>query len=580
MPRKTTLTDLLTQSSLKEFAGPVYYNRGVEYYENDAVELRGFDEQAINARVEGSDTYSVSLKVRRDELDWSCSCPLGDEGEFCKHVVATGLAWLARKPAKGAKHAKVTTYESPDLAAIRKFIERSDKQTLAELLLKRAEEDDQFAAKLITATVRGGGAKPAKLKDLIRKALEVDDYVDYRAARDVVDRAADVPVIIGDLLDSGDARTAAELAEYALELGFAAINQLDDSSGGMGGVLEELAGVHLEACEKRGLPANEIARSVFELQLKDDIGVIVLEPYRKALGKEGLAAYRKLAHDAWDKLPPPTETKQEVGGVRYTITRIMKSLAQIDGDTDAMVDIIKHDLRSAYSYLQIAELLAKARRYDEALQWTEDGRKKFPEGNNAALEDFLAAEYHRRGRHDDAIALHWARFEKRASLQSYQTLKASADQNRTWNTWREKALAHLQKHARKNAGRGMLFAASAGAALVEIHLWEHKPDAAREAARTHGCTQHLWLQLAKALEADKPEESIRIYQAQIDSVVTRGDKAAYFEAGQLIARLSKLMHAAKRQQEYTIYLVGVRLRHKAKRNFIKELDSLAVKKKV
>ena len=574
MPPRITLTDLLTQSDLKRLAGSVYYQRGVEYFESNAVELRSFDTQEITARVEGSETYSVSLKARRETLDWSCSCPLGDEGEFCKHLVATGLAWLAQGRTKGA------AYESPDLAAIRKFIERSDKHTLGELLLKQAAQDDQFAARLVTASLRGGGAKPAKLKDIIRKALEVDDYVDYHAAHGVVDRAADVPVIIGDLLDSGDARTAAELSEYALGLGFAAINQMDDSSGAMGGVLEELAGVHLEACEKRGLPASEIARSIFDLQMEDDIGVIGVEPYRKALGKEGLAQYRKLAQNAWNKLPPPVENKQEFGGVRYAITRIMKSLAQIDNDTDAMVEILKHDLRGAYSYLQIAELLAKAKRHDEALQWAEDGRKQFKEGNNAALEDFIAAEYHRRGRHNDAIALHWVRFEKHASLQSYQTLKVSADKSGAWNAWREKAIAHLQDHARKNAGRGMLFAASAGATLVEIHLWERNPGSALTAARAHGCAQHLWLQLAKALEADTPEEAVRIYQAQIGSVVTRGDKAAYFEAAQLIARLCKLMHAAKREQEYTTWLAGVRLRHKAKRNFIQELDRLAAQKKL
>lgn len=69
MPPKTTLTELLTKASLKEFAGPVYYERGVEYFEGDAVELRGFDAQEITARVEGSQTYSVSLKVRRETLD-------------------------------------------------------------------------------------------------------------------------------------------------------------------------------------------------------------------------------------------------------------------------------------------------------------------------------------------------------------------------------------------------------------------------------------------------------------------------------------------------------------------------------
>jgi uncharacterized Zn finger protein len=29
-----------------------------------------------------------------DGLVFSCDCPLGLDGEFCKHCVAAGLAWL------------------------------------------------------------------------------------------------------------------------------------------------------------------------------------------------------------------------------------------------------------------------------------------------------------------------------------------------------------------------------------------------------------------------------------------------------------------------------------------------------
>ena len=133
------------------------------------------------------------------------------------------------------------------------------------------------------------------MKAAIRKALFVDSYVDYKAARDVFERAADVPVLIGNLLDSGDVHNAATLAEYALKIGFEAINNIDDSSGNIGDVLAEIASVHLEASEKGGLPAKALARSVLDLQTADDIGIIKLEPYLKALGKEGLAEYRRLA---------------------------------------------------------------------------------------------------------------------------------------------------------------------------------------------------------------------------------------------------------------------------------------------
>ena len=575
------LTNLLTKTSLKEYAGPVYYERGVGYFENDAVELRGYDEQAISARVEGSKTYRVSIRAARKRLDWSCSCPLGDDGECCKHVVATGLAWLARKPASSAKAAKVTQYESPDLAAIRDFVKRSDKQTLGELLLRQAAENDIFAAKLLGASLRSGAIKPAALKTAISNALEVDDYHDYQETRDVVARAAEAPGLINDVLDRGDAGRAAELAEYALRLGFDAIEKVDDSSGGMGGVLEQLAELHLLACERGGMSAQKTAHSLFDLQLEDTIGLLALEPYRKALGKEGLAAYRQLAQTAWQKIPvlAAGEKRGEYDAMRYQMTRIMKTLAGIDNDVDALVEILKRNLRGPHDYLEIAKTLAKVKRHDEALQWAEDGRRISPDGFNHALEDFLAAEYHRRKRHDDAVALHWSRFKKHPGLQNYQTLKAGADKTRAWDAWREKALALLRDAAQKNAARGSLWAGGSGDTLAEIYLWERNPAAALAAARAHGCTGQRWLTLAAALETDQPGESIRIYQAQIEPIIRRGP-SGYHEAAQLIERLSTLMRGAMQPQEFVTWLAGVRLRNKAKRNFIKELDGRAAKKKL
>ena len=590
MPTKTTLAELLTKSSLRDHAGPVYYRRGVEYFKSDAVDLRRFDEHEISARVEGSETYRVVLRAGRQQLDSTCSCPLGDDGEFCKHVVATGLAWLAQmkrgdgkpgKPDKRGKRIKDSPHDAPEFAAIREFIERSDKKTLGALLLQQAVDDNAFAARVLSVSTRGGTVKPAAIKKAIHNALQVDDYVDYRTARDVVDRAADSIELIHNVLDGGDAASAVELAEYALRLGFEAIELVDDSDGGMGDVLEQIIEVHLLACQRGGAPAKQLARSVFNLQFADPVGVMALEPYFKVLGTDGQAAYRKLARDYWQKLPPPPADKlqDELGSARYHITQIMKTLARIDNDVDAMVEILKRDLRHAHDYLIIAQTLAQAKRHDEALQWAEDGRKQFADMHHATFDDFLAAEYHRRKRHDEAIALQWARFQKRPDLQTYQLLKTSADKNHTWNVWREKALAHVHAITRTKAQTRAAGMYAGGATLIDIHLWEGNPAAALEAARAYTCSDPLWLTLAKALEAENPVESIRIYQAKIELVIMRGAQG-YHEACELIKRLHALMHGAKREQEFTSWIANVRLRHKAKRNFIKELDALAAKKKL
>ena len=50
----------------------------------------------------------------------------------------------------------------------------------------------------------------------------------------------------------------------------------------------------------------------------------------------------------------------------------------------------------------------------------EGGLKAFPKNTDSRAPEFLAEEYHRRKRHDGAIALIWAGFVDFPSLSQYQ----------------------------------------------------------------------------------------------------------------------------------------------------------------
>lgn len=51
-------------------------------------------EGASKAIVSGQADYCVTLRSTEREIDYSSDCPIGLEGEFCKHLVAVGLASL------------------------------------------------------------------------------------------------------------------------------------------------------------------------------------------------------------------------------------------------------------------------------------------------------------------------------------------------------------------------------------------------------------------------------------------------------------------------------------------------------
>ncbi|CAI9416139.1 SWIM zinc finger family protein [Nocardioides sp. T2.26MG-1] len=72
------LTDLADERSLVE---------GEDCARRGRVEIVSAAAGVVRAVAHGSSTYHVVLRT----TDWSCTCGVGTEGQFCKHLVATAL---------------------------------------------------------------------------------------------------------------------------------------------------------------------------------------------------------------------------------------------------------------------------------------------------------------------------------------------------------------------------------------------------------------------------------------------------------------------------------------------------------
>src|SRR5918992_497778 len=115
------LAELITSDNLVRLAGERAYRRGKAYFEQGAVVDLVDKGTAVVARVEGAETYRVSLSAESNVLRYKCTCPVGAEGTFCKHAVATGLAWLAAREGQVEPTPQITT--ESDLEAIRRYLE-------------------------------------------------------------------------------------------------------------------------------------------------------------------------------------------------------------------------------------------------------------------------------------------------------------------------------------------------------------------------------------------------------------------------------------------------------------------------
>ncbi len=578
--------DFLDRALLRRLAGGRAFERGEGYFRNGqvgAVVERG---GKLTVRVDGTRTYRVALWSADDEVDWSCTCPVGHDGGFCKHCVAVGLAWLeaessAKQASTGTKPGKKAPVRQVTIDDVRAWLVAQTPQVLADLLMQQVAEDDGLRRWLL---MQVAGRDPGRLdlatyRRAIDEAIDVRGFVDYREAWDYV-RGIDGAIDgIEALYKRGHAAEAVALAEHALAAVEQAIESVDDSDGGLGEILERLQVLHHRACRKARPDPETLARRLFAWELRSEWDVFhgAAQTYADVFGKKGLAVYRQLAEAAWREVPvlgPGGD--RNAYGKRFRITSIMEALARHDGDVEARVAIKQRDLSSAWSFLQIAEIYQGAGRHEAALDWAERGCRAFPERTDPRLREFLAQAYHRARRHDEAMALAWAGFAERPCLQTYGSLLEHAGRCRQRPAWRERALAHLRQiiagDGQSRRVRGRVPPGIDHSLLVEIFLWEKNVQAAWDEATAHGCSERLWMTLAASRAKTHPQDALPIYQRQISPTLDRTSNEAYREAVVLLRTVRGLMEKLGRQAEFPRYLARIRAEYMRKRNFIKLLD--------
>jgi len=577
MTRQKKQQHTISTSILRQLAGERSYARGEDYFTSDAVTDLIDTGSFIKAIVAGSDDYHVTLRTKGGHLDYNCDCPVGERGECCKHVVAAGLAWLAQQNATEQTH---TGTGQGEWQAIRHYLGNLKPEQLVAMLLEQAENNPALRNELNMQAARGkaGGIDIKALKQLINKAFTVCGFVDYRGMRRFLQNAAPVVEMLNGLWHDRQFAAVVELAEHTLLKGFKSYERTDDSDGGFGALLWEVAELYKKALPKSDIDPAVIGKRLFDLQLRDQWDFIHFQDYTHVLGKAGLAAFRQAAEARWRKLPAG---KQDNDGDsdHYAITAIMEGLARHDGDVDALIAIKGRDLSYSHRYREIAELLQGVKRDDEALAWAERGRKAFPDQLDIPLDEFLIRQYHLRKRHDEALQLAWQHFVDHPSLQAYQRVQASAKHNKTADEWRDKAITHLRKAIKKQATEKTRnrYAWQQGynIALIEIYLATGDSDSALRAAHENGCMDNQWLKIAAARETDHPQDAIEIYQRITEHYVGQTSNDAYEQAIKLVTKVRKLMQQEKRSKEFKAYIEQLQTKFKAKRNFMKLLQRLA-----
>jgi uncharacterized Zn finger protein len=332
-----------------------------------------------------------------------------------------------------------------------------------------------------------------------------------------------------------------------------------------------MVALHAAACRAAPPDPEALTRWLIDLELNGPgWPEVELEAYWDALGPHGQAAYRRRVERLWAERPPRPVDRPPIYGHddhrRFVATRLMERLAELDQDTDRLIEIIAADLSSGWRYLRIANLLRDAGRADDALAWAERGLwAATNERPDPRLVDLTAGLYQRAGRTADAVRLRRDVFERDPAQATYQALRDISLASGRWAETRDQALEVLRARAARDGGY-------ANATLVRVLIDEQRPDEAWTAAQQGGCTDDLWLALAERRAMSHPGDAVGVYRRLVEAAVGQGTRDAYREAAALAEQIRHLHQRAGMLDAFPVWLDALKAQHKRKRNLMAELS--------
>jgi tetratricopeptide (TPR) repeat protein len=452
-------------------------------------------------------------------------------------------------------------------SGLRVFLAQQTVEVLMEWFMEAAQQDGQLAV-FLTRKMESS-LQPPELGPRLRSAiLEATTLPEELHLCDTAKIAAALERILLELevlLQPKDGLLLVELSEYAIEQVEQALEQISDPNGDVGGVLESIGQLHLQACMLAEPDPVELAERLFRYEntFLFETFLDSARTYKAVLGEVGLQRFYELADAEWRRFGPLGHAHD--GGFdngRWRITHMMETLTQLTGDIEQWVAIKSRDLSSTHHYLQIAEMYQSVGRTELALDWAERGLHGFPERPDNRLRDFLASLYLEQGRNEDALELIWIQMESQPNLEHYRKLCDWSMKLDIWPLQRQRALARvmavIEQEARMVSRWKPLPVDPDYSLLVDIALWENDLLTALGYVGRGQVRREVLINLAARLEQSQQDQAIRLYRQVLDASLQPGNDWGYLDMSRLLQKYADLMLRNDMARELISWLIQLR----------------------
>lgn len=565
MPKKT---GFVSTSEIRDHVGDQSFERGERYANNGYISNLRKSGNTLKGISEGSSGGPYRVKVTVEDgaiVSSECTCPIGGG---CKHVAALLLAYL---------HDPVEAEEVEDGS---KTLDKHSKPQLIELieLMVERHPDLEDVLDMPLATDENAPADPKPYQRQAESAF-ASAGGEWGYQRGVTRQLGQIMKTAGKLQAQGKTERAAAAFEGILAAILANEDDLmNDESGDLGSAVSDCV-EELDTCLQQLSSEDKQRQRIIELfvelafkdieaggigladeamdclrksampQEKRAIAQQIEQALRRRGGDSFSSEWRRQALGSWlldmqeDSLDDADYLRicRETGRIEDLVSRLLE-LKRVD---EAVAECQR--VESNYELSRLADVFTRhsqVERIEPAL---------IQRVQADALMGWLRERCQKRS--DAQGALEWTLklFKARPSLEEYRHARTLANKLKTWAIVRDTLLDGL-KRGNNNA------------LLIRIYLDEKDVGAAIAALKTRPGRpfyfgafgdEDVRIQVAKAAEADYPDEASAIYLSIAEQMIEQRNRNAYAAACDYLVKASKLFVRQGRQAEWRTYLANL-----------------------
>lgn len=232
--------------SFEQYIDETILKRGLSYFEKGYIsEFITLSENEYEAIVEGSEEYTVHLKILNDNIvSHDCNCPY-DFGSVCKHVVATlfymqqdVLNLSENKPKKVKIQKKVSMNKQ-----VEDILNSIDETSLHEFIVNYSKQDQKFRNYFLVSfghliQKQDASFYRGQIKEVVKAASDRHGFIDWHNMKYLYQSLQPLIQQMKSYVQSNNLRQVFYLSSVLLEEMNETINNADDSNGEIGYFIE------------------------------------------------------------------------------------------------------------------------------------------------------------------------------------------------------------------------------------------------------------------------------------------------------------------------------------------------------